>query len=48
MLLEQALKLSEANLKLNKEKCIYGVREVEYLGFKIPADGYSISDSENW
>jgi hypothetical protein len=45
-LLEKVLtKLSEANLKLNKEKCIYEVKEVEYLGFKISQEGYSISNS---
>jgi hypothetical protein len=38
-------RLAKVNLKLNKEKCQFEMREIEYLGFKVTGDGYCIYDS---
>jgi hypothetical protein len=38
-------RLTKVNLKLNKDKCQYEMREIEYLGLKVTGDGYFISDS---
>jgi hypothetical protein len=32
-------RLTKANLKVNKDKCQYEMREIEYRGFKVTGDG---------
>lgn len=33
-------------MTLNKDKCLFGVREITFFGFKISADGISPEDKK--
>ena len=35
-------RLNEANLRLNIDKCLFGVKEIDFLGFKISQNGIEI------
>lgn len=39
-------RLEKAGMKLKKEKCVYMVQEIEYLGHKINSEGLQPSDSK--
>lgn len=38
--------LKDYNVTLNDKKCLYGVSELEYLGFKLSSRGLDISSSK--
>ena len=39
-------RIQEAGLTLNQDKCIFGVKEVTFLGHKLSGDGVAVDESK--